>query len=108
MLRKRLAMLAAAGVAATGMVLMPATTANAACVGTWSATSTSTATYSGSICSGTQARIDRYTGGNPPVQTYLGVVGNTSSFVSASNGTNSGNYGRWRQGSVWGSWLRVA
>lgn len=43
-------------------------------------------------CTSSQARIDRYISSYPT--TYLGPWSSSSSYVSSSSGTNSGNYVR--------------
>jgi len=54
-------------------------------------------------CSMAQARIDRYVGGSTGVQMRYGDSG-SNSYVSATNGTHSGNAFRIHTGFGWTSW----
>lgn len=91
---------------ASAAVLVPAQAASAhtSCSVGGSKTSTSTTAYAND-CTLAQARIDRYIASYPT--SYYGYWDSYKSFVSNSNGTNSGNYVRGNLHGEPGLWNRL-
>ncbi len=93
----------------TGVALVAGgTPASAAGCGTYPyKTSTSTSVTHNGYCIKVQARIDRYYAGS--VYRYYGPQDSARSYVSASNGSNAGNYYRYvpTAYSSWTSWYRI-